>query len=124
MVNVIKWAQTQGQERIAEIQEHLDTEATPKTSQSEVENKLEKAHWKNDVKELVFWLAYAKFYGFPIKGRMLFKKIKELWPSENCPELANKFHFLNEIYSENYTGRNNSAQMCNYSALSAEFSQV
>lgn len=122
MVNVFTWAQTQKQEKLAGI--CLEAEVAPKTPQFKVENKLEKAYYKNNVKELVFWLAYAKFYGFPIKGRVLFKKIEKLWPSENCPELANKFHFLNEIYSENYTGRNNSAQMCNYSALSAEFSQV
>ena len=126
MANAINWVQTQNQGKLNEIAECFDGKVTPKTSQSEVENKLEKAHWKNNVKELVFWLAYAKLYGFHIKGRRLFKKIKELWPSVESqnPELANAFHFLNTIYSENYTERNNSAQMYNYAALLAEFSQV
>ena len=124
MAGIINWVETQNQEKLNEIAKHFEGKVTPKTSQSEVENKLEKAHWKNDVKELVFWLAYAKFYGFPIKGRPLFKKIEKLWPSGHCHELANAFHFLNTIYAEGHTDRENSAQMCNYATLLAELSQV
>ena len=101
MVNVIKWAQTQNQEKLAEIR--IEAEATPKTPLFKVIDKLEKAYHKNDIKELVFWLAYAKFYEMPI---------------------TKAFHFLNEIYAEGYTKRNNSTQMCKYSSLLAEFSLV
>jgi hypothetical protein len=123
MVNSIKWVQTQNQEEIAKIR--LKTEATPKTPLFKVIDKLEKAYHKNDIKELVFWLAYAKFYEMPItKGRDFFKKIEKEWPSGHYYELANAFHFLNAIYSERYTERNNSAQMYNYPALLAKFSRV
>lgn len=123
MVNSIKWVQTQNQEEIAKIR--LKTEATPKTPLFKVMDKLEKAYHKNDIKELVFWLAYAKFYEMPItKGRDFFKKIEKEWPSGHYYELANAFHFLNAIYSERYTERNNSAQMYNYPALLAKFSRV
>ncbi len=125
MVNVIKWAQTQGQERLTKIS--LETQATPKIPLFKVLNKLEKAYQKNDVEKLVFWLAYAKFYGFTVaEGHKFFKKIEELWPSSQVkyPELANKFHFLNEIYAEDHVERNDSAQMCKYSLLLAEFSRV
>lgn len=123
MVNSIKWVQTQNQEEIAKIR--LKTEATPKTPLFKVIDKLEKAYHKNDIKELVFWLAYAKFYEMPItKGRDFFKKIEKEWPSSHYYELANAFHFLNAIYSERYTERNNSAQMYNYPALLAKFSRV
>lgn len=125
MVNIVTWVQTQNQEKLAQIR--LETEATPKTPLFKVIDKLEKAYHKNDIKELVFWLAYAKFYKLPVtKGREFFKKIEELWPSSQAkhPELAYKFHFLNEIYTENYTERNNSTQMHNYSSMLAEFSQV
>lgn len=123
MVNVIKWVQTQNQEKLTEIR--LETEVTPKTPLFKVIDKLEKAYHKNDIKELVFWLAYAKFYKLPVtKGREFFKKIEKEWSSGCCAELADAFHFLNEIYAQNYTERNNSAQMCDYSALLAKFSQV
>ena len=123
MVNSIKWVQTQNQEEIAKIR--LKTEATPKTPLFKVIDKLEKAYHKNDIKELVFWLAYAKFYEMPItKGRDFFKKIEKEWPSGHYYELANAFHFLNAIYSERYTERNNSTQMYNYPALLAKFSRV
>ncbi len=122
MVNAIKWVQTQGQERIAEIQ---DKKAMPKTPQFKVLENLEKAYHKDDIEKLVFWLAYAKFYELPVtKGREFFKKIEKEWPSSHCSELANEFHFLNAIYSERYTERNNSAQMYNYPALLAKFSRV
>ena len=123
MVNSIKWVQTQNQEKLAEIR--IEAEATPKTPLFKVIDKLEKAYHKNDIKELVFWLAYAKFYEMPItKGRDFFKKIEKEWPSGHYYELANAFHFLNAIYSERYTERNNSAQMYNYPALLAKFSRV
>lgn len=123
MANVITWVQTQNQEKIAEIR--LEAEATPKTPQLKVLEKLEKAYQKNDIKELVFWLAYAKFYSFDVlEGRKFFKKIEKEWPSSRYYELANAFHFLVTIYSERYTERNNSTQMYNYPALLAKFSRV
>lgn len=125
MVNIVTWVQTQNQEKLAQIR--LETEVTPKTSLFKVLDNLEKAYHKDDIEKLVFWLAYAKLHKLPVaKGREFFKKIEELWPSSQAkhPELANKFHFLNEIYTENYTERNNSAQMHNYSSLLAEFSRV
>ena len=122
MVNVIKWAQTQGQERIVEIQ---GKKAVPKTPQFKVLDNLEEAYQKNDIKELVFWLAYAKVYDYVItEGRKFFKKIEEEWPSGHHYKLANAFHFLNAIYAQSYTERNNSAQIYNYTTLLAEFSQV
>lgn len=122
MVNVIEWAQTQGQERIVEIQ---DKKAMPKTPQFKVLEKLEEAYQKDDVEKLVFWLAYAKVYNYVVvEGRKFFKKIEEEWSSGCCAELADAFHFLNAIYSQSYTERNNSAQMYNYPVLLAEFSQV
>ena len=122
MVNIIKWAQTQGQERIVEIE---DKKAMPKTSQFKVLENLEKAYQKNDVEKLVFWLAYAKVYDFTItEGHKFFKKIEEEWPSGHHYKLANAFHFLNAIYAQSYTERNNSAQIYNYTTLLAEFSQV
>ena len=122
MVNIIKWAQTQGQERIVGIE---DKKAMPKTSQFKVLENLEKAYQKNDVEKLVFWLAYAKVYDFTItEGHKFFKKIEEEWPSGHHYKLANAFHFLNAIYAQSYTERNNSAQIYNYTTLLAEFSQV
>lgn len=122
MVNIIKWAQTQGQERIVEIQ---DKKAAPKTPQFKVLDNLEKAYQNNDIKELVFWLAYAKFYEFHItEGRKFFKKIEELWPSCHYRKLANAFHFLRKIYAKDHADRNDSAQIYNHCALAAEFSQV
>ena len=122
MVNIIKWAQTQGQERIVEIE---DKKAMPKTSQFKVLENLEKAYQKNDVEKLVFWLAYAKVYDYVVaEGRKFFKKIEEEWLSGHHYKLANAFHFLNAIYAQGYTERNNSAQMYNYTVLLAEFSQV
>ena len=122
MVNIIKWAQTQGQERIVEIE---DKKAMPKTSQFKVLENLEKAYQKNNVEKLVFWLAYAKVYDYVVaEGRKFFKKIEEEWPSGHHYKLANAFHFLNAIYAQGYTERNNSAQMYNYTVLLAEFSQV
>lgn len=122
MVNIVTWVQTQGQERIVEIE---DKKAMPKTSQFKVLENLEKAYQKNDVEKLVFWLAYAKVYDYVVaEGRKFFKKIEEEWTSGHHYKLANAFHFLNEIYAQGYTERNNSAQMYNPSALLAEFSQV
>jgi hypothetical protein len=123
MVNIVTWVQTQNQEELAEIR--IKAEATPKTPLFKVLGNLEKAYHKDDIEKLVFWLAYAKFYELPVtKGREFFKKIEKEWPSSHCSELANEFHFLNAIYSERYTERNNSAQMYNYPALLAKFSRV
>lgn len=120
MANVITWVQTQNQEKLARIPAR---KATPKTHPSKVLDKLEKAYDKNDVKELVFWLAYAKFYRFNItEGRKFFKKIEELWPLSQHSELANKFHFLNAIYAKDHASLSDSAQIYNYGALAAEFS--
>ena len=117
MVNIVTWVQTQNQEELAEIR--IKAEATPKTPLFKVLGNLEKAYHKDDIEKLVFWLAYAKFYELPVtKGREFFKKIEKEWPSSHCSELANEFHFLNAIYSERYTERNNSA------ALLAKFSRV
>ncbi len=122
MANVITWVQTQGQERIVAIQ---DKKAMPKTPQFKVLENLEKAYQKNNIEELVFWLAYAKVFNLSVKdGRKFFKKIEELWPSGHNCRLANAFHFLNAFYAQGYTERNNSAQMYNYPVLLAEFSQV
>lgn len=125
MANVITWVQNQ--KNLAGIGKYLERKVTPKTPLSKVADKLEKAYHKNDVKELVFWLAYAKVFNLSVKeGRKFFKKIEELWPLSQAkhPELANKFHLLNKIYAQGYTKRNNSAQICNYTALLAEFSLV
>lgn len=124
MAEIINWVQTQNQEKLAKIPAR---KATPKTHPSKVLEKLEKAYHKNDIKELVFWLAYAKFYGFGFtikEGRKFFKKIEELWPTGHNCKLANAFHFLNASYAQGYTERNNSDQIYNYSALLAEFSLV
>ena len=121
MAEIINWVQTQNQEKLAEIR--IEAEVTPKTPLFKVLEKLEKAYQKNDIKELVFWLAYAKFYDFTAtEGRKFFKKIEELWPSKRHPELSNKFHFLNSHFSENYSDRKDSAQMYNHTALFAELS--
>ena len=120
MAEIINWVQTQNQEKLAKIQ---GKKATPKTHPSKVLDKLEKAYHKNDVKELVFWLAYAKFYRFNItEGRKFFKKIEELGPLSQHSELANKFHFLNAIYAKDHASLSDSAQIYNYGALAAEFS--
>ena len=122
MVNIVTWVQTQNQEKLTEVQ---DKKAMPKTSQFKVLENLEKAYQKNDVEKLVFWLAYAKVYDYVVaEGRKFFKKIEEEWPSGHHYKLANAFHFLNAIYAQGYTERNNSAQMYNYTVLLAEFSQV
>lgn len=102
MANVITWVQTQKQAELAEIHEHLETKVMPKTPQFEVINKLEKAYQKNNIEELVFWLAYAKFNEYSVeRGREFFKKIEELWASKRHPELSNKFHFLNSRFNNN-----------------------
>ena len=123
MANVITWVQNQ--KNLAGIGKYLERKVTPKTPLSKVADKLEKAYHKNDVKELVFWLAYAKVFNLSVKeGRKFFKKIEELWPTGHNCKLANAFHFLNASYAQGYTERNNSDQIYNYSALLAEFSQV
>lgn len=125
MAKVISWVQTQNQENLTGIGKYLERKVTPKTPLSKVIDKLEKAYQKNNIEELVFWLAYAKFNEYSVeRGREFFKKIEELWASKRHPELSNKFHFLNTIYAEAHTDRNDSAQIYNHCALAAEFSQV
>ena len=125
MANVITWVKTQNQENLAVIGKYLEGKVELKTPLSKVIDKLEKAYQKNNIEELVFWLAYAKFYDFTVtEGRKFFKKIEEKWSLIRHPELANAFHFLVTIYAENHTERNDSAQMYNHSALLAEFSQM
>lgn len=76
MAEIINWVQTQNQEKLARIPAR---KATPKTHPSKVLDKLEKAYQKNNIKELVFWLAYAKFNEYSVeRGREFFKKIEEL----------------------------------------------
>lgn len=124
MANVITWVQTQNQEKLAEIQDKKK-KATPKTSQFDVLEKLEKAYQENNIEKLIFWLAYANFYGFTVtEGRKFFKKIEELWPSGHHRKLANAFLFLNKIYAEAHNKRSDSAQIYNHCALASEFSQV
>lgn len=123
MAKVISWVQTQNQENLAGIGKYLERKVTPKTPLSKVIDKLEKAYQKNNIEELVFWLAYAKFNEYSVeRGHEFFKKIEELWASKRHPELSNKFHFLNSRFSENYSGRKDSAQMYNHTALFAELS--
>ena len=101
MVNSIKWVQTQGQEKLAEIGKRLEEKVIPKTSQSKVADDLEKAYQKNDPKELIFWLTYAQIFRIPVrKKREFFKKIKELWPlvQRSHAEMSNMFNYLNSVF--------------------------
>ena len=100
---------------------------SPKLSNSEVREKLEKAYAENDIANLIEFLAYAKVFHLFIKeGRKFFKKIEEEWPliQKDYPQLANKVNFLTSILSEHYATRTDSAQICNRSLLITEFSQV
>ena len=98
MANVITWVQTQNQEKLAGIGKYLERKVMPKTPQFKVLEKLEKAYQENNIEKLIFWLAYANFYGFTVtEGRKFFKKIEELWPSGHHRKLANAFLFLNKI---------------------------
>lgn len=125
MANVITWVQTQNQEKLAGIGKYLERKVMPKTPQFKVLEKLEKAYQENNIEKLIFWLAYANFYGFTVtEGRKFFKKIEELWPSGHHRKLANAFLFLNKIYAEAHNKRSDSAQIYNHCALAAEFSQV
>ena len=79
MAKVISWVQTQNQENLAGIGKYLERKVTPKTPLSKVIDKLEKAYRKNNIEELVFWLAYAKFNEYSVeRGRKFYKKIEEL----------------------------------------------
>ena len=123
MAKVISWVQTQNQAELIGIDKYLERKVTPKTPLFKVIDKLEKAYQKNNIEELVLWLAYAKFYDFTVtEGRKFFKKIEELWPSGHHCKLANAFHFLRTIYAEAHVERNDSAQIYNHCALAAEFS--
>ena len=98
---------------------------SPKLSNSEVREKLEKAYAKNDIANLIEFLAYAKVFHLFIKeGRKFFRKIEEEWPlcQKEYPHLGNKFNYLNGVYNSNYISRNDSAQIANRSAIIAEFS--
>ncbi len=125
MAKVISWVQTQNQAELIEINKYLERKVMPKKSYFEVAEKLKKAYAKNDIVNLIEFLAYAQVFNIPVgEKRQFFKKIKELWASTKRPELSNKFHFLNSHFSENYSDRNDSAQMHNPTALFAELSLV
>ncbi len=127
MVNSIKWVQTQGQEKLAEIGKRLEEKVIPKTSQSKVADNLEKAYQKNDPKELIFWLTYAQIFRIPVrKKREFFKKIKELWPlvQRSHAEMSNMFNYLNSVFAERAGGRTDSKQMVNETAIYSQLSYI
>ena len=127
MVNSIKWVQTQGQEKLAEIGKRLEEKVMPKTSQSKVADNLEKAYHKNDPKELIFWLTYAQVFRIPVrKKREFFKKIKELWPLAQCShaEMSNMFNYLNSVFAERAAERSDSKQMVNETAIYSQLSYI
>ncbi len=127
MVNVIKWAQTQNQEQLAEIGKRLEEKVMPKTSQSKVADNLEKAYHKNDPKELIFWLTYAQVFRIPVrKKREFFKKIKELWllAQRSHAEMSNMFNYLNGIFAERAAERSDSKQMVNETAIYSQLSYI
>ena len=127
MVNVIKWAQTQNQEQLAEIGKRLEEKVMPKTSQSKVADNLEKAYHKNDPKELIFWLTYAQVFRIPVrKKREFFKKIKELWPlvQRSHAEMSNMFNYLNSVFAERAGERTDSKQMVNETAIYSQLSYI
>ena len=97
----------------------------PKLSGSEVCEKLEKTYVKNDIANLIEFLAYAEvFHLFVKEKRKFFKKIEEEWPlcQKEYPHLGNKFNYLNGIYNSNHILRTDSMQIANGSAIIAEFS--
>ena len=127
MVNSIKWVQTQGQEKLAEIGKRLEEKVIPKTSQSKVADDLEKAYQKNDPKELIFWLTYAQIFRIPVrKKREFFKKIKELWPlvQRSHAEMSNMFNYLNSVFAERAGERTDSKQMVNETAIYSQLSYI
>lgn len=127
MVNSIKWVQTQGQEKLAEIGKRLEEKVIPKTSQSKVADDLEKAYQKNDPKELIFWLTYAQIFRIPVrKKREFFKKIKELWPlvQRSHAEMSNMFNYLNSVFAERAGKRTDSKQMVNETAIYSQLSYI
>ena len=98
---------------------------SPKLSNSEVREKLEKAYAENDIANLIEFLAYANvFHLFVKEGRKFFKKIEEGW--EKCqkeyPYLGNKFNYLTGIYSSDPISRTDGVQIANRSAIIADFS--
>ena len=98
---------------------------SPKLSNSEVCEKLNKAYAKNDIANLIEFLAYAKVFHLFIKeGRKFFKKIEEKWPliQKDYPHLGNKFNYLSGIYNSSHALRTDSVQIANRSAIIAEFS--
>ena len=98
---------------------------SPKLSGSEVCEKLEKAYVKNDIANLIEFLAYAEVFDLFVKEkRKFFKKIEEKWPScqKEYPHLGNKFNYLTGIYSSDPISRTDGIQIANRSAIIAEFS--
>lgn len=99
----------------------------PELSSFEVREKLDRADAKNNIAELINWLAYANVFHLSVeKGRKIFEKIEEKWPliQEECPHLGNKFNYLRGIYSSDSISRTDSAQITNRSAIIAEFSYL
>ncbi len=100
---------------------------SPKLSSYEVREKLDRADAKNNIAELINWLAYANVFHLSVeKGRKIFEKIEEKWPliQKDCPHLGNKFNYLSGIYNRSHASRTDSAQIRNRSALIAEFSYL
>jgi hypothetical protein len=98
---------------------------SPKLSNSEVREKLEKAYAENDIANLIEFLAYAKVFHLFIKeGRKFFRKIEEGWAKcqKEHPHLGNKFNYLTGIYSSDPISRTDGIQIANRSAIIAEFS--
>ncbi|MDO4871980.1 MAG: hypothetical protein Q4A27_00915 [bacterium] len=97
----------------------------PKLGRFEVQEKIEESYIKDDISSLIEWLTYAQVFRYRIsESREFFRRIEEEWPviQRDHPNLANKFNYLNSIFSDNYSTRNCSTQMCDYSAIIAELS--
>lgn len=116
---IINWKTT------AHINKVENSQLEEKFTQNNVRDKIEKASIKDNTADLIEWLSYAKvFHMFIGDGRKYFAQIEQKWPliQQQYPELGNKFNFLSSIFSEHHMMRSDSAQMCNRSALIAEFS--
>ena len=126
MAPFIHWTETQGVQ--ASIQNAKKEITGYKHQQSAVYTKCIRAFERSNTPELIKWFTYAKLFNLSVGGqdRVYFEKIKKEWPviQKDYPQLANKVNFLTSILSEHYTTRNDSAQICNRSALIAEFSYL